>query len=177
MKIFQADIVKIETFNKEKMMILKKKISILPIDKTLWKDVKHLNMVKDFYYIHDKFISRFKYLNINIKNNYKKMSININIFFSLFITIINIPSPIKINSHKPFYITSNEILFQFEYKSDTKTDIICYFKPYLNELILGKMYFFTNLTNFQNLENEKGISMNDLVFDAPYSRVFNSTNI
>ena len=121
--------------------------------------------------------SRFKYLNINIKNNYKKMSININIFFSLFITIINIPSPIKINSHKPFYITSNEILFQFEYKSDTKTDIICYFKPYLNELILGKMYFFTNLTNFQNLENEKGISMNDLMFDAPYSIVFNSTNI
>lgn len=83
------------------------------------------------------------------------MSINLNVFLSLFITIINIPSPIKINSHNPFYITSNEILYQFEYNSEIKTDIICFFKPYSNEPILGKMYLFTNLTNFQNLEKAK----------------------
>ena len=105
------------------------------------------------------------------------MSLNLNIFLSLFITILNLPSPIKINPFTPFYITLNEILFQFEYNSEKKSDIICFFKPYLNEPVSGKMHFYTNLTYFQNLDLKGKIYTKEFMFDEPYSIVINSSNI
>ena len=78
------------------------------------------------------------------------MALTFIIIFSLFNNILNLPSPIKINSYNPFYITTNEVLFEFEYKSEEKTDIICIFKPYLNEIIFGKMEFFTNSEILKN---------------------------
>jgi hypothetical protein len=61
--------------------------------------------------------------------------------------ILNLPLPIKINYFSPFYISSNETLFEFEYNSEEKTDIICVLKPYSNEAIFGKLDFFTNLNS------------------------------
>ena len=40
------------------------------------------------------------------------MSIAFIILFSFLNIVINIPSPIKIDSSTPFYISSNEILFE-----------------------------------------------------------------
>lgn len=78
------------------------------------------------------------------------MSISIILLFSFLNAIINIPSPIKINTSSPFYIISNEILFEFNYNSEEKTDIIFVFKPYSNGIIYGKIESFNNLELFKN---------------------------
>ena len=78
------------------------------------------------------------------------MSIIVIIFFSFLNNIINIPSPIKIDSSSPFFISSNEILFEFDYKSQEKTDMIFIFKPYSNGIISGKMKLFSDIELFQN---------------------------
>ena len=78
------------------------------------------------------------------------MSISFIILFCFLNFVINITSQIIINTSSPFYIISNEILFEFEYKSEEKTDIVFIFKPYSNGIIYGKIEFFTNLELFQN---------------------------
>ena len=78
------------------------------------------------------------------------MSITFMLIFSLLNMILNLPLPIKINYFSPFYISSNETLFEFEYNSEEKTDIICVLKPYSNEAIFGKLDFFTNLNSYKN---------------------------
>ena len=104
------------------------------------------------------------------------MSIILNILLSLFIFSLNLPSPIKINSFTPSYITSNEVLFEFEYKSENKADIICFFKPYLNEQVKGKISLSTNLTTFQNPNMTGKVYINEFMFNTPYSLVINSSN-
>jgi len=78
------------------------------------------------------------------------MSLPLFILFSFLNIVINIPSSIKIDSSTPFYITSNEILFEFHYSSEEKTDIIFIFKPYSNNDIYGKVEVFTNMDIYQN---------------------------
>ena len=68
--------------------------------------------------------------------------------------ILNIPSPININSFSPFYISINEIVFQYEYNSDEKTDIICFFNPYLNETVYGEMKLYINNITEESFFNE-----------------------
>ena len=104
------------------------------------------------------------------------MSIISIIFLSLFNTLLSLPSPLKINSFTPFYITSNEVLFEFGYNSEKKTDIITIFKSYSSEPVLGKMYFSSNLTNLES-EKKTKIFIKELMFDEPYSIVINSSNI
>ena len=66
------------------------------------------------------------------------------LFIILFVQISNLPSLIKVNSFVPYYITTDEVLFQFEYNSEEKTDIICFFEPYVNEIIFGEMKLYNN---------------------------------
>ena len=77
------------------------------------------------------------------------------LFISFFTFISNLPSPTKINSFTPFYISSNEILFEFEYNSEEKTDLICEFNPYLNEIIFGDMTLYINSINMTDSFNHK----------------------
>ena len=99
------------------------------------------------------------------------MSIAFIILFSFLNIVINIPSPIKIDSSNPFYITSNEILFEFHYKSEEKTDIIFIFKPYLNNVIYGKVEVFTNMSIYQN---KAANNSNDNIFTQTF--IFNEQN-
>jgi len=68
-------------------------------------------------------------------------------FFSFFMPILNSPSPIRINSFSPYYLNTNEVLFEFEYDSSEKSDIICNFYPYPNEIIYGEITLYENDTN------------------------------
>ena len=102
------------------------------------------------------------------------------ILFSFFSHILNIPSPIKINFFTPFYIKSNDILFEFEYKSESKTELVCIFKPYLNEVIFGQILLFTNLTNFQNNDANNitdAVYMKKFIYNKQNSLIINSPNI
>ena len=74
--------------------------------------------------------------------------------------ILNSPSPIRINSFSPYYLNTNEVLFEFEYDSSEKSDIICNFSPYPNEIIYGEITLYKNDTyeimyNFYTREEEK----------------------
>ena len=104
------------------------------------------------------------------------MSTKFNIFFSLFISILTLPSPIKINSFTPFYINTNEILLEFEYKSEKKADIICIFKPYLNEMIFGKISLSKNIEDFEKQNKSGAIYMNEFIFNGQNAIIINSTD-
>ena len=107
------------------------------------------------------------------------MSFNFILFLScsIFIHVLTIPSPIKINSFTPFYIISNQTLFEFNYTSEKKTDIICIFKPYLNKIIFGKMFLSTNITKFQDSNANESIYEKEFFFDQINSIVINSSDV
>ena len=107
------------------------------------------------------------------------MSFYFNLFlsFTFFIHVLTILSPIKINSFTPFYIISNQVLFEFEYTSEIKTDIICIFKPYLNKIIFGKMFLSTNITKLQDSNANESIYEKEFFFDQINSIVINSSDI
>ena len=67
-------------------------------------------------------------------------------FFYFLEFILNSPSPIHINSFSPYFLTTNETLFEFEYDSSEKSDIICNFYPYPNEIIYGEITLYKNDT-------------------------------
>lgn len=67
-------------------------------------------------------------------------------FFYFLEFILNSPSPIHINSFSPYFLTTNEALFEFEYDSSEKSDIICNFYPYPNEIIYGEITLYKNDT-------------------------------
>jgi hypothetical protein len=111
--------------------------------------------------------------------NIKKMLITFIILFSFLNIVINIPSPIKIDSSTPFYITSNEILFDFHYKSEEKTDIIFIFKPYSNNDIYGKVEVFTNMGIYQNKtanNTNENIFTQTFIFNGQSYITINSSN-
>ena len=93
------------------------------------------------------------------------MSITFIILFSFLNVILNIPSPIEIKSSAPFYITSNETLFKFDYTSIEKTDMIFTFKPYLNFEIYGKIELSTNM---DVLRYELEINNNEKIFTQSF---------
>ena len=107
------------------------------------------------------------------------MSSYFNIFFSFsfFIHVLTIPSPIKINSFTPFYIDSNEILLEFEYTSEIKTDIICIFKPYLNKIIFGKMFLSTDISKLQDLKENETIYKKEFFYDKINTIIINSSDV
>ena len=90
------------------------------------------------------------------------MSIHLIVFFYFLNTILNIPTPIKIDSSTPFYITSNEILFEFDFKSEEKTEMIFVFNPYSKSVIYGNMELFTNI---EIIQNESAIKTSEMVYD------------
>ena len=107
------------------------------------------------------------------------MAISFIILLTFVSNIVNLSPIIKIDSSTPFYITTNEVLFEFDYKSKEKTDIVCILKPYLNEIIFGKMMLSTNLTTFENLDltNETEIVyMKTFLYDGLNYIILNSSD-
>ncbi len=109
------------------------------------------------------------------------MSITFIILFSFLNKVINMPSIIKIDSSIPFYITSNEILFEFNYKSEKKTDIIFIFNPFSNnDDIYGKIEIFTNLDIYQNKtaanNTKENIFSQNFIFNGQSYITINSSN-
>ena len=109
------------------------------------------------------------------------MSITFIILFSCLNKIINMPSITKIDSSFPFYITSNEIIFEFNYKSEEKTDIIFIFNPFSNNYdIYGKIEIFTNLDMYQNKtaanNTKENIFSQNFIFNGQNYITINSSN-
>ena len=105
------------------------------------------------------------------------MSLWIIILFSSFKIFLNLPSPIQITSFKPFYLNEKEVLFELDYKSDEKVDIICIFEPYLNNIIFGKMSLFSNITTFENNKINNEIYEKTFIFKTKTSIIINSSDI